>query len=160
MPIEEKTKQFLIYITKQFKSASITTLMKLAYLIDLVAVSKGKKQISNFIYRRYKYGPFDPNIYSYLMKLLKERIFEDCIEYVPAAEEYVVYTVNGDNPKINFDKLSLDEKKIIDEVAGNLVGYGAKAITEIAYKTKPMLSIGATLGGTENINVILDMKAK
>lgn len=159
-PLNKKTEQLLVYITKGFKSASITILMKLAYLVDLITVTRGKEQISSFQYRRYKYGPFNSEIYAYLTKLVEENIFEDLAQPCPPSEEYIVYKVNEKSDKISFDKLSADERKIIDEVVDSMSGYGAKTITEVTYKTKPMIALGATLGGTENLNTILNLRAK
>ena len=45
----------------------------------------------------------------------------------------------------------------MDEVLDSVNGYGAKALTEIAYKTKPMQALGATLNGGEHLNEKLDM---
>lgn len=160
MAPEEKTKQLLVYITKGYKSASVTMLMKLAYLIDLVAVGRKGEQISGFRYRRYNYGPFDSRIYDYLTKLVGEGILSEASEFCPPAHEYIKYEVNESSSKLNFDKLSAQEQKIADEVLKSMVGYGAKALADITYKTRPMLALGATQGGSENLNVLLDLKAK
>ena len=160
MAPEEKTKQLLVYITKGFESASVTMLMKLAYLIDLVAVGRTGEQVSGFRYRRYKYGPFDSRIYGYLTKLVGEGTLAEESEFCPPGEEFIKYKVGDPNSKSKFDKLSPQEQKIADEVLKSMVGYGAKALSDITYKTKPMLALGATQGGTENLNAVLNLKAK
>jgi hypothetical protein len=160
MAPEEKTKQLLVYITKGYKSASVTMLMKLAYLIDLVAVGRTDKQISGFRYRRYTYGPFDSRIYDYLTDLVGKEILHEVSDFCPPAHEYIMYEVNESSPKLKFDKLSDQEQQIADEVLKSMVGYGAKALTDFAYKTKPMVALGATQGGTENLNAPLNLKAK
>jgi len=160
MAPEEKTKQLLVYISKGLESASVTMLMKLAYLIDLVAVGRTGEQVSGFRYRRYKYGPFDSRIYGYLTKLVGEGILLEESEFCPPAEEYIKYRVNDSSSKHKFDKLSGQEIKIADEVLKSMVGYGAKALSDITYKTKPMMALGAKQGGSENLNALLDLKAK
>lgn len=160
MAPEEKTRQLLVYITKGYKSASVTMLMKLAYFIDLVAVGRTGEQISGFRYRRHNYGPFDSKIYGHLTTLVREGILTEASEFCPPAHEYIMYAVNESSAKIDFDKLTVQDKKIADEVLKSMVGYGAKALSDIAYKTKPMLAIGAKQGGTENLNAPLNLKAK
>lgn len=158
--MNKKIKQFLAYITKNYVSATVTSLMKLAYLADLVSVTKKHGQISDFKYRRYKYGPFDARIYGYLTELAREKILKEEIEYTLSAEEYIKYKFNNEIEDFKFDKLSEKEIVTIDEILEGVKGYGAKMLTEITYKTKPMLALGATLGGDENLNTPLDLTAK
>lgn len=158
--MKDKTKQLLAYISKNYAPATVTSLMKLVYLIDLVAIKQGKKQISDFIYRRYRYGPFDSKIYTYLDELINNKILSDITENTPMGEEYIKYKFNEENEKSKFDKLSENELETIDEVIESVRGYGVKTLTEITYKTKPMLALDATIGGEENLNARLDLNAK
>jgi uncharacterized phage-associated protein len=152
-----KTQQLLAYLVKNHQKASITVLMKLSYLIDLVSIKRTGKAITHYKYIRYYYGPFDNTINGDIQKLMEEKVIEAKSKFVPSGEEYVVYNFNEECDL----SLVLDaaELKIIDEVLENVNGYGARALTEIAYKTKPMLKIGATLGGNEHLYEVLDMKA-
>jgi len=149
-----------VYIARGFGSATVTMVMKLAYLIDLVSVGRTGKQISGFRYKRYKYGPFDSTIYAYLTGLVEEGILQEESEFCAPAEEYIKYRVNDASPKLKSNKLNAAEVKIADEVLKSMVGYGAKALSAIAYKTKPMIALGATPGGSENLKALLDLKAK
>jgi len=158
--MDKKNKQFLIYIAKKYITFTITSLMKIAYLIDLISVKRDIGQISNFKYKRYKYGPFDSKIYKYITDLVNDKILKEETEYTHTAEEYIKYRFNEDKEEIKFDKLTEKEIKVINEVLENLKGYGAKTLTEIAYKTDPMIALKATLGGEENLNTSLDLKAK
>jgi hypothetical protein len=151
-----KTKQFLTYIINGHEPASVTELMKLSYLIDLVSVKRIGLKISDFCYRRYNYGPFDDKIYSYLSELSTEGVLLSRLEYTPRGDEYVVYSIDEKNKTV-FDELNDMDTKIADEILEKVRGYGAKTLTEIAYKTKPMERLGATLGGAENLNVELDL---
>ncbi|HNV97468.1 MAG TPA: Panacea domain-containing protein [bacterium] len=147
-----KTQQFLTYIIKNRPRASITILMKLSYLIDLVSVHKNKNQITDFSYIRYYYGPYDTRINTELQTLIGEGIISFENAYVLADAEYTVYSFNKDFEDFEFNELSQEEKTIIDKIISDLGGYGAKTLTEIAYKTRPMKKLGATIGGTENLN--------
>jgi len=158
--MNKKTKQFVAYIAKNYVPATVTSLMKLAYLVDLVSVAKTGSQISDFKYKRYKYGPFDANIYDYLAELIKEGALKEEVEYTASADEYIKYRFNAEIESLKFDKLSEKEIETINEILSGVRGYGVKMLTEITYKTKPMLVLGATLGGDENLNAPLDLTAK
>ena len=153
-----KTQQVLAYLIKNHPRASITVLMKLSYLVDLVSVARTQKQITHYNYIRYYYGPFDNAINTDLQGLIDQKIIEPRSDYVPSGEEYVVYSLN-ENISLTTE-LDKDELSIIDDVLEDVKGYGARALTEIAYKTKPMLKFGATLGGSEHLLEKLDLQAK
>lgn len=157
--MKQKTLQLLAYIAKHFSPVTITSLLKLSYLIDLSYFTKNQKQISGFEYKRYTYGPFDKRIYEYVDELLRLSILTSKVEYANLASEYFTFEYKED-AEFESDKLKVDELETIDEVLNTLRGCGAKTLTIIAYKTKPMLALGATLGGSENIGVKLNMGAK
>lgn len=155
--LDQKTKDVIIYVSQKHPRASITAFMKICYLIDLISFRKTKQQITQFSYMRYNYGPFDDKMYSYIQNLLEEKILNSESEYTPNGQEYFVYSFNDsadNNPTL---VLSADETNIADEVLNAVVGFGAKTLTEIAYKTKPMVALGATLGGKENFSQLLDL---
>jgi len=152
-----KNQQLLAYIVKNHPKVSVTGLMKLCYLIDLFSVKKGREQVSDFQYVRYYYGPYDKKIGEALEELVKEKIIIPSGDFTPSGDEYVVYNYN-EGEDYSFDLIEKDKEQI-DAVLENLRGYGAKTLTEVAYKTKPMLKLGATLGGKENIGVRLDLNA-
>lgn len=154
----KKTLQTLNYIIKNHPDVSVTSLMKLSYLIDLVAIGEEKNQLSDFRYIRYNYGPFDKKIYSYLEKLENEGVIKEGAMISSTGDEFVTYSINK-RKNIDFDKITEDEKEIIDKVLKNLEGFGTKALTELAYKTKPMKKIGAKLDNKKGLNEILDLNA-
>lgn len=155
----EKTKQLLAYIIKNYQSVTITGLMKLAYISDLVSIENGREQISDFEYIRYKHGPFDKKIYEYIQELLSNRNIVEEPHYTPRGDEYVVYKFN-DNSDISFDKLKDKDVIVLDEVLKTLCGYGAKALVDVAYNTKPMKKIGATQNNKKGLNKVLDLSAE
>jgi uncharacterized phage-associated protein len=154
--MKKKTEQILVYIIQQHEGIHITSLMKLAYLVDLVSIKKTGKQLSNFEYRRYKYGPFDKRIYEHIQNLLNEKIIKEDGDFSLTGEEHIIYLFNKEKD-FEFNKLSDEEKQTIDEVITSLQGYGAKALVELAYKTKPMKKIGAKLGNSKGLNEKLDL---
>jgi uncharacterized phage-associated protein len=156
--MDNKTSELLAYITMKHPKLSITSLMKLSYLIDLVHIKKTNKQISSFNYSRYKYGPFDNSIYEYISSLVGNDIIKEDSELTPYGGEYIVYYCDDD--EITFDNLSIKEQETIDEVINSVIGFGAKALVELAYRTKPMQKIGATVGGNEHLDELLDLRAK
>jgi uncharacterized phage-associated protein len=133
--------------------------MKLSYIVDLVSINKGKRQISCFKYRRYKYGPFDDKIYQYLTELRMKNVINGDVAYSPMGDEYITYFFN-EKEEFSFDKLSKKEKEIIDEVLEIVKGYGAKALVELSYNTKPMKKIGAKVGNNKGLNQKLDLTAR
>lgn len=151
-----KTLQVLSYIIKNHPDVSVTSLIKLSYLVDLVAVKKSKNKISDFQYVRYNYGPFDKKIYKYLESLIKDDIIKEGANISSTGDEFVTYNICKKN-SIAFDKISDDEKEIIDEVLESLEGYGTKALTELTYRTKPMKKIGATLNNKAGLNKPLNL---
>jgi uncharacterized phage-associated protein len=160
VPVMRKTKQLLAYIVQNNPNISITGLMKLSYIADLISVKKFGKQISNFDYKRYKYGPFDNKIYGYLKDLISEEVISEDGAISQTGDEYIVYVFNKDKEEdFSFDRLSSDEQQIINEVLESLKGYGAKALVELAYKTKPMKKIGAKIGNRKGLNEKLDLYA-
>lgn len=155
-----KTKQLLVYIIKNYSQISITSLMKLSYIIDLVHINKTNKQISGFKYVRYTYGPFTYEIYNYLKDLIECGVIIESSDFTPMGDEYIIYEFNNDNEGFSFKNLGKEEIKTIDEVLDKLRGYGARALTELAYRTKPMKKIGAKIDNKKNLNAELDLRVQ
>ena len=156
--MKNKTNQLLAYIAQNHAPATVTSLMKLSYLIDLVAITRINRQISSFTYRRYNYGPFDKDIYEHLEQLVHDNVILEDHEYTPHADEYIVYKFNCANQEMTFGALSDNEKSIIGEVLSSLKGLGAKALSEIAYKTKPMKALKAKPDNDKGLNQVLDLR--
>lgn len=158
MNLDEKTKKLLVYLTKQHPNASVTVLMKLCYFVDLVNVKSSKKQITDFNYIRYQYGPFDKKIYSYLEDLVFAKEVKENQSFANETHnDFIVFS--GPDKEVELTFLKGNETESVKTVLDELAGYGAKALTDIAYKTKPMLKIGATRGGTEGIFEKLELNA-
>ncbi|MBP8979031.1 SocA family protein [Candidatus Dojkabacteria bacterium] len=151
----DKTKELLYCIIKQHKVATITVLMKLSYIIDLVSKKQTGQKISNFSYKRYFYGPFDSSIYSIVEKMQNQDLIS--AELIFSEDKLSCYAVYKAKKSYTLQCLTQPEKDIINEVLTELKDYSAKTLTEITYKTKPMEVLGATLGGTEHLNEDLNL---
>lgn len=146
--MDKKNKEIIHYIISKAPRSSVTSLIKLAYLTDLVSLKRRNCKVSNFKYIRYFYGPFDDEIYDILENLLEEDSIDSSLLFT-VDHDYSIYTVK-EEPQLK--ELSSEDKSIIDEVLQELSGYGAKTLTEIAYQTEPMKKFNATLGGKEHLN--------
>jgi uncharacterized phage-associated protein len=51
----------------------------------------------------------------------------------------------------------MEDQETINEVLTSLKGYGAKALVDIAYKTKPMKRLGAKVDNNKGLNEKLDL---
>lgn len=156
--MSDKTLQFLTYIIKEYPRIPITSLMKLSYLADLVNIKKTKTKISDFEYIRYNFGPFDNKIYDYVGELIdKNMISQDSISSF--VEDFFIYEINENIDEDCFSLLKQEEKETIEEVINSLRGLGAKALTKVAYKTKPMQKIKAEIDNTNGLGEKLDLFA-
>ncbi|MCX5807759.1 MAG: DUF4065 domain-containing protein, partial [Proteobacteria bacterium] len=72
--LKNKTQQLLAYIIKNRSNTSITELIKLSYIIDLVSIGKRHDRIFDFKYIRYNYGPFDKKLYDYIKHFVDNKI--------------------------------------------------------------------------------------
>jgi uncharacterized phage-associated protein len=152
-----KTEQLLAYFVANHHEPTVTSLIKLCYLVDLVSMKKRDTQISSFEYVRYYYGPFDRKIYQELHSLLSQGVITANLGYSNDDSEYVKYAPASGIEDLTYPDISKEEREDIESVLTALRGYGAKALTDVAYSTKPMEALGAKLGGNENLNVRLDL---
>lgn len=156
--VNNKTAHLVSYLAHNHPKPSVTVLMKLCYLIDLVHMKQHKNQISDFEYIRYMFGPFDKKIYSYIEELGKKDLISEEQSFASeTANDFIV--VSGGEQKLDDGSFSKEELESISLVLKEVEGYGAKALTDIAYKTRPMLKIGATRGGSEHLFQKLDLTA-
>lgn len=154
--LKAKTKELLAYVVRhRYPDVSITELMKLSYLIDLVALKKKRSRLFDFEYVRYHYGPFDKKIYKYVKSLLADGTFVEGGRVSSTGDEFVTYRLA--DTRISHSKIKEEEMEILNEVLSAVEGHGAKALTELAYRTKPMKKIGAEIGNTNGLNETLDL---
>ena len=95
MQLDQKTAQLLVYLVKNKTRCSVTSLMKLVYLVDLISLKKLGHKVSDFEYKRYNFGPFSEKIYNYLEKLnVEQEIIKTDFDYAFDGSEYVIYKFN------------------------------------------------------------------
>ncbi len=82
-------------------------------------------KITDFKYVRYHYGPFDKKIYKYLDDLEKKGIIKEGANISNTGDEFIIYSISKKN-NIPFNKISEEEKEIINEVLESFEGYGTK----------------------------------
>ena len=63
------------------------------------------------------------------------------------------------NQDVKFDALTDEEKDLSVKVLKSLRGLGAKTLSDIAYKTKPMKALGAKPANDKGLNQVLNLKA-
>lgn len=136
--ITRKTFEVFQYIASKIKwNLDIMQFMKIPYFIDLESSFLFKKFITNFVYIRYNYWPFDKKVYSY------QKTFswnEDWFE------------------KFKITYLQKEELEIIDWVLKKYPVSNWKKLKELSYKTSPMKKLNATLWWNENMDVLLDFE--
>lgn len=154
--MDKKNLQLLAYLAKEHSEASVTVLIKLCYLADLISIKRYNNKISSFNYIRYYFGPFDSKIYEELEFLISKNILMAESEYTKNGAEAIIYHFN-EKKSLDISELKDEDKTILNELLDLVRGYGARALTDMAYNTKPMKSIGATLGGKEHMGELLDL---
>lgn len=151
-----KTQKLVEYIVRKNQQPTVTSIIKLCYLIDLANFRKQGEQITDFHYIRYNYGPFDRTIYTILEDLEKSgRVISEPVYYGPA--ETVLFKPTDETISKLDDPFSDSEREIIDGILDDFQGYGAKLLTDVAYKTGPMKALKATQGGSEGMGQALDL---
>ena len=156
MDQKKRTKELIKYLVSNMSVSTITSLTKMLYLIDLASVSSGKEKTTDFNYVRYYYGPYDKRIEETLNDLI---IYGELIVNVRTSsngEPYMIYKLPEGVTEYEYDDINSD---IVDNLTQNLGHLSAKTLTDIAYKTKPMTSLGATLGGTQHLNDVLNLES-
>lgn len=150
--MNENTNNLVNYLVDKMALPTITSITKMLYLIELACVSSGKKPITEFKFIRYHYGPYDHQINTTLDSLVKREDIRQEIKYLSNGEPFVVYRSNM--ASFDYDGPNPD---IVKEFTDNLGYLSPKQLTDLAYKTKPMTRIGATLGGTEHLGDSLNL---
>ena|GEM_PF-686523 len=156
--LNKKTKQLIAYLIDKHAVATVTSIVKLCYLSDLVYYQTNKEQISDLQYIRWHYGPYDAKISQYLFELVNEGVVDSEVAFTNDGNEYFRYFLK--DKEYDYSLLSAKELDAINSLLNSLVGYGAKGLIQVAYKTKPMSAIKATIGGKEGMGLVLDLAAK
>ena len=162
MDDDAKRLEVLKFILKRHAEPTVTSLMKIAYLADLLSLrQKNGVRLTNYNYIRYYYGPFDKTIYHDLEALVKEGLVKPIARWSGRGDgdEYYVFEPSTKLSDSDETSLKAPEIKLLTQLLDDIRGYGAKTLTEAAYKTRPMTKLHATLGGQEHLFQPLDLNA-
>lgn len=154
---DQKTLDLILYIIDNIHLATVTSITKFLYLIDLTCISDGREKVTNINYVRYYYGPYSAAIKDAIEKLLAENKIVATLRTLASGEPFLEYNIAPESKQIEFED---NNKDIIDELLNSLGGLTPSQLTKIAYGTEPMKKLGATLGGNEHLNEVLDLSAK
>jgi uncharacterized phage-associated protein len=91
--------------------------------------------------------------------LLIQGVIKEEHDYTPMGQEFITYKYT-DNAEMSIDKISAKEKEVINEVVDSLRGYGARALVDVSYNTKPMKKLGAKQDNEKGMNEPLDLWAR
>ncbi|MDD3303218.1 MAG: DUF4065 domain-containing protein [Candidatus Gracilibacteria bacterium] len=137
--ITRKTVELYNHVFSKIKDVpDIMQFMKIPYFIDLEFIKNHGKQITNFEYIRWNYGPFDKKVYDY------QKLF------------------SFDNEKgikdIKPIYLTADEINVIDTVLSKIPKDHGQKLKELSYQTLPMKSLGVCLGDNKCMGEKLILK--
>jgi hypothetical protein len=147
--VVDRDTQFLAFILKLYKHATVLTLTKLAYLVDYLQFEKTDRRISGLNYRLYSFGPFDESVYSNLEDLVLKNIISSHLNYTKAGLEYLTYAFNDAVNDLKFKNEFLPELSIVEfhnirDILLDLFFYDEKRLTKMIYNSKPVQALGIT----------------
>lgn len=149
------TLDVLEYIVRKHSFGTITILVKICYLFDLIWTRENGAQYTDLSYIRYFYGPYDKKIEDYVGELERKGKIESVHKFSENGE-YVVYKGVGDIES----SLPAEVEKTLAALIDEVQGYGPKTLAMLTYKTAPMVKLGATFGGKENLGKPLNLKER
>jgi len=128
---------YILYKIRNIKqNIGITRMLKLLYLIDLVALARTNNKITNVKYYYYAFGPYSNRIIEELNKLVDKKIIIDNKFYTKngISHDYGLNNYNKNNFNIN-----KEQKDIIDEILTKYGKMDLDKLLDIIYITRPML---------------------
>ena len=123
-----KSQQFIAYILKLYKHATVQNLMRLSFLTDCVFVDKTTKRISSFSYRLYSFGPFDESIFSCLENLIEAGFIHSYLNYTKTGLEYWIFPEKVDTVKRNVSHSVFHTQQDKDSPALSAFSAGCKRL--------------------------------
>ena len=149
MKATKQTKSLIKYLVFSMNLPTITSITKMLYLIDLASVASTGKQTTDFEFIRYYYGPYDKDIRIIIDNMTAKKELDADVRYLSNGEPFLVYKMPGGTASFTYEGAN---EQIVRDLVDSLGNLSPKSLTELAYKTKPMTRLGATLGGNEHLN--------
>lgn len=141
MPTASKTAQVLKYFAQQYQQpgsrAGIprTRLVKMAYLVDVLAREYLGRPITDFQYYRYHHGPYDRAILEYIDELVENGLAEVRVEW---EADYRTKRLWDSGVSLSFD-FTPAESEILRYVAMNYLRMPMEELLkDVVYPTLPM----------------------
>ena len=128
----------IAYLASNVEDLYVTKLLKLLYYIDFISYKEKESSITKDTYYKLPYGPVPTVTKNEIDAICNTTMGEDLKSqlsnfiYLESDENDFGKIVKNKKEKINLNKISKDEKKIIDFVIKNL---GNKTATELSEKT-------------------------
>ena len=149
MKATKQTESLIKYLVFSMNLPTITSITKMLYLIDLASVASTGKQTTGFKFIRYYYGPYDKDIRIIIDDMIAEKELDADVRYLSNGEPFLVYKMPNGTASFAYEGAN---EQIVRDLVDSLGNLSPKSLTELAYKTKPMTRLGATLGGNEHLN--------
>lgn len=149
MKATKQTKSLIKYLVFSMNLPTITSITKMLYLIDLASVASTGEQTTGFKFIRYYYGPYDKDIRITIDDMIEEKELDADVRYLSNGEPFLVYKMTSGTASFTYEGAN---EQIVRDLVDSLGNLSPKSLTELAYKTKPMTRLGATLGGNEHLN--------
>mgnify|MGYP000845134181 FL=1 len=149
MKATKQTKSLIKYLVFSMNLPTITSITKMLYLIDLASVASTGEQTTGFKFIRYYYGPYDNDIRIMIDDMTAKKELDADVRYLSNGEPFLVYKMPSGTASFTYEGAN---EQIVRDLVDSLGNLSPKSLTELAYKTKPMTRLGATLGGNEHLN--------
>lgn len=137
--IKWRVVEFFDYFLHKYWSIDILKANKIAYFTDLEFIENFKKKFTGLNYYRYKYWPFNKDLYklSDIFEVDDENVFSNKKSF----KKYVF--------------LNKEDQTFLDKVFSKYWNKTSTELMKMSYETAPMKKLWATLGGDENMWVIV-----
>jgi len=131
----------ILYIISSLSKTNVkigrTRIIKLLYLIDLVAKKRLGSKITSVTYHYHFYGPYSQEILDVIDKLVEAAKVKDTIIPTSIGIPAHDYRSNQENKNILND-IDSSQKQIIDEILSRYGRMRLDKLLEVVYSTKPM----------------------
>ena len=142
MPQKKLDKQLLLitlyFIERLDGVLGKTHLQKLLFLTDLIAAKRIKQRITTIEYKKYRYGPFSPELEKYTDTLIRKKLIEER-EFPFVSNSHKKYTryyiKKGISAKPSLVKEIGNEKvMLIDEIISSYGNMSLQEVVDVVYK--------------------------